>query len=89
MLGVLPTERAKAFADLSWPRKIVPLEPLMAFELWPFLSLLKSMAPEAVWLGYNSRPRQVRLPEPTPAETKGLVWEILGAGITVKPKDLR
>jgi len=85
----VPTKRARAFTDITWPRKIVTIEPLMAFDLRPFLSLLRDIAPEAVWLGYNTRRRQVKLPEPSQDETKELAWEILRAGITIKPKDLR
>jgi hypothetical protein len=42
---------------------------------------------EYVWLGYNSRPKSVKLPEPSPEKVQEFVG--LLAGIEVRGKELR
>ena len=68
----VPSQRFKDFLHLRWPRKIVTIEPVMQFDLDPFVSWIKDIGPEAVYLGYNSRPQQVQLPSPMQSEFWGL-----------------
>lgn len=42
-----------------------------------------------MWLGYNSRPRQVQLPEPSDDKLRELVKVLAYAGLEIRGKDLR
>jgi hypothetical protein len=62
------------------------IEPLLAFDLGLFLTIIKNIGPEKVWLGINSREKFVTLPEPSEAEFLALLAGIESSGITVKLK---
>jgi len=72
----LPTDRADDFRKLKYPRKILTLEPLIKYHKERFIEIIKGIQPEAVWIGYNSRPNYVTLPEPSLAETMELITEL-------------
>ena len=61
----------------------------MDFDVEVFPRWIADLQPEYVWLGYNSRPAQVQLPEPHPDKLRTLVRTLASAAITVRPKDLR
>jgi hypothetical protein len=84
-----PSVRFWQFLGLDWPRKVVTAEPLMDFDVGPFADWIIRINPEYVWLGMNSRPAEVRLPEPTPEKLRGFTDILLGHGIPVRGKDLR
>ncbi len=96
-----PTERWRQFCDLRWPRKCVTVEPIMDFDLDNFSDMLtcvhgephaarsRTVHPAHVWFGYNSKPKQVELPEPSPEKVVALMERLVGAGIDVRGKDLR
>jgi len=44
---------------------------------------------EYIWFGYNSKPNQVQLPEPTIEKEQTFVDEIIHNGIEVRGKSLR
>jgi len=88
-IAPLPTDRYRSFDAIDYPRKMVTVEPIMDFDLHTFAGMLIDLAPEAVWIGYNSRPKQVQLPEPSEAKVVALIDLLLKAGIRVKAKDLR
>ena len=71
----LPSERYQQFRELIHPRT--------------FAMMIIALAPEYVWIGYNSRPKQVHLPEPSLAKTMRLIADIEAAGIPVKRKNMR
>ena len=83
-----PSERFRDFFDLDWPRKIPTIEPVMAFDLEIFVDQIKRIHPEAVYLGYNSRPRKVQLPEPSQQEFWAL-RQALSQFTEVRLKDTR
>jgi hypothetical protein len=85
----LPSERYAAFRDLEWSRKIVTVEPILDFDPDILGSWLTSIRPEAVWLGYNSKPKGMQLPEPSMEKTKGFVEQLERAGIVVRLKKMR
>jgi hypothetical protein len=64
----LPYKRFMDFLWLPWKRKIVTIEPVMNFDLELLVKMIREIRPEAVYLGYNSRPLKVQLPEPEPAK---------------------
>jgi hypothetical protein len=83
----VPSERYRQFKALDYPRKVVTIEPVMDFDPEVFAGWIRALRVEYVWLGYNSRPKSVKLPEPSP----GKVQEFVGllAGIEVRGKELR
>lgn len=85
----VPSERYRQFKALDWPRKVVTVEPVMDFDLDGFGQWLINLNPEYVWLGYNSRPRETILPEPSRDKLRHLIDVLQGAGIEVRGKDLR
>jgi hypothetical protein len=84
-----PTVRYRQFAELDYPRKVLTIEPLMDFDL-PVLSWwIIKLWPEYVWLGLNSHPQTVALPEPATEKVRRLMVHLAAAGIEVRAKDLR
>ena len=84
-----PTERFRQFLDLDWPRKVVTIEPAMDFDVDVFAGWITNIGPKCVWLGLNSRPAEVRLPEPTPEKLRAFTGILIGHGIPVRGKSLR
>jgi hypothetical protein len=84
-----PSVRYAQFLDLDYPRKVVTVEPLMAFDIDTFPRWIVQLKPEYVWIGLNSRPQAVQLPEPSTAKVKELIESLAASGIEVRAKDLR
>lgn len=84
-----PSKRYAQFKQLEWPRKVVTVEPAMDFDVDEFAGWLISLKPEYVWLGFNSRPWSVRLPEPSREKMLALAERLKKAGIQVRGKELR
>jgi len=85
----MPSERYQQFLNLNYPRKVVTIEPVMDFDLDVFTNWITNISPEYVWLGFNSRHRQVQLPEPSEQKLKALVRNFRKASLQIKEKDLR
>jgi hypothetical protein len=83
-----PSTRFIDFMELPWRRKIVTAEPVMKLDIETYVRWMKMIGPEAVYLGYNSRPSRVTLPEPTWTEFQNLFQE-LHEFTEVKLKDTR
>lgn len=84
-----PTQRFIDFVALPYPRKVVTAEPLMDFDLDEFVERMLLINPEYVWVGYNSRPKDVQLPEPSIEKTMKFIHKLIEANIEVRGKDLR
>ena len=84
-----PKERHKAFLELSFPRKAITCEPLLDFDVDEFFRMITEAEPEFVWIGYNSKPKAVRLPEPSLEKTAELIRLLKASGIQVRGKNLR
>lgn len=84
-----PSTRARQFRELDWPRKVVTIEPMMAFDLKPFVDLIIDIDPEYVWLGFNTRPKAAELPEPSYDDVQQLILELRAAQIEVRLKNTR
>jgi len=84
-----PSERYRQFLSLDYPRKVVTIEPVMDFDLDIFSQWITEINPEYVWIGFNSRPNAVSLPEPSKEKVVALIKKLEEAGIPVRPKDLR
>lgn len=85
----LPSERYRQFKALDYPYKVVTVEPIMDFDLEEFLEMLVRLKPLYVWIGFNSRPKQVQLPEPHRNSVNELIHCLKLRGIDVREKDLR
>lgn len=83
-----PSKRHAQFKQLDWPHKVVTVEPAMDFDLDVFSEWLISLKPEYVWLGFNSRPKSVSLPEPSKEKMLALAGRLKKAGIEVRGKEL-
>lgn len=84
-----PQMRWSLFKKLKWDRKIITIEPIMQFDRKEFLRMIVEVSPMSVWVGYNSRPRAVQLPEPSLAKTMKLIDNLKDAGIEVREKEMR
>jgi len=82
-----PSVRFKDFLSIDYPRKAVTIEPIMDFDPPILLSWIKQIKPEFVYIGYNSRPKQVQLPEPPLQKTLKFI-EKLEKITEVRKKDL-
>lgn len=51
----LPRERAETFAKHPHKRKIVTVEPIMAFDLGSMVQMIKSILPIRVYVGYDTK----------------------------------
>lgn len=85
----VPSERYQQFLNLNYPRKVVTVEPVMNFDQEVFTNWITNIDPEYVWLGFNSKPRQVQLPEPSDQKLITFAKTLQQVGIQVKGKDLR
>lgn len=84
-----PSKRYQQFKALDWPQKAVTVEPIMDFDLAEFHQMLVSLNPLHVWIGFNSRPKEIQLPEPHRNKVLQLMDFLERAGIAIKKKDLR
>lgn len=85
----LPTVRYRQFKDLDYPRKVVTIEPVMDFDEDVFPKWIVALKPEYVWLGLNSKPEALELPEPSPKKLRKLVKMLVRNGIEIRAKELR
>ena len=81
-----PSKRYRDFLSLDYPRKVITIEPVMDFDMEEFLRWILSIKPEYIWIGYNSRPKQVQLPEPSENKLKDFIISLWDHNIEVKPK---
>jgi hypothetical protein len=85
----LPSERYRQFKALDYPRKVITIEPVLEFDLRIFSAWIRNIRPEYVYLGFNSKPEAVTLPEPSEDKVRMLIQRLLDAGIEVRGKTLR
>ena len=85
----VPSQRYNQLKNLKYPRKVVTIEPVLDFDLDIFTEWIIEVKPEYVWLGYNSRPKQVTMPEPSAEKLIEFAYELNKSGIKIKSKDLR
>jgi len=85
----LPSERFAQFLALDHPRKVVTIEPMLDFDVDEFAGWIARIGPEYIWLGFNSREAQVRLPEPPVEKVRRFVALLVARGIPIRGKKLR
>ena len=74
----LPSQRFQDFLELAWPRKALVMEPILKFDLKVVLNCVKKLAPEAIFIGMESK--RSTLPEPSPSEVERLHRELQRMG---------
>ena len=84
-----PSVRYQQFKALDYPRKVVTIEPVLDFDLRTFAAWIRGIQPEYVYLGFNSKPKSVTLPDPPEEKVQRLVDRLIDAGIEVRGKTLR
>ena len=84
-----PSVRYAAFKALDWSKKIVNVEPIMDFDLEIFEDWIVDIDPVAVFIGYNSKPYAVSIPEPDKKKTWMLFNNLKNRGMKVLPRDMR
>jgi len=86
-----PTQRAKDFYDLDYGRKVVTIEPVLDFDLAPFVDMILQLhaqgSLEYVWFGFDSK--HCGLPEPNIDKAQKFVDNLTSNGIEVRGKTLR
>jgi DNA repair photolyase len=58
----LPSKRYEAMKALEWERKIVSIEPIMAFNLNTFVKWIENIRPFIVYVGYDNYHHNLREP---------------------------
>ena len=84
-----PSKRYRQFRALDYPRKVVTIEPVLDFDTEVFFGWIRDLHPNYVWIGYNSKPGSVTLPEPSPDKLRGFIGMLIEAGIEIRGKELR
>ena len=84
-----PSVRYEQFRMLAYARTVVTIEPVLDFDLPIFVACIREIRPEYVWLGFNSKPESVELPEPPVEKVQELANELIGTGIEVRGVKLR
>lgn len=81
--------RLRDFKALDWDRKFVTVEPIMDFDFDEFAQQIVSIKPLCVFIGYNSKPKKVQIPEPSKEKTLALIRKLESEDIRVLTKEMR
>jgi hypothetical protein len=89
----LPSKRYKDFLSLNYNRKVVTIEPIMDFDVQIFsdwiIELNQNNSLEYVWIGFNSKPKQVYIPEPKTNDVLDFINILKNNKIDIRFKDMR
>lgn len=81
------SSRTKDMKKIDWAEKMITIEPILNFELEPFLEMIFSINPVQVNIGYDTKNHH--LPEPKLEKTMELIDRLEKMGIKVFRKTLR
>ena len=79
----------KLKGQVSTNRKMLTIEPIMDFDPDTLYEWVHEIQPWRIYIGYNSRPKEVKLPEPSLAKTLELAGHLEADGFDVRTKLLR
>lgn len=85
----VPSKRYRQFLALKYPRKVVTIEPLMDFDVKIFAMWIIKINPEYVWIGFNSKEKEVSVPEPSKEKVLRLMNILRKHNIKIKEKTMR
>lgn len=83
-----PSERYQQFKALKYPHKVITVEPIMDFDPGVFFKWIVALRPKYVWVGFNSKPESVMLPEPSRDKVQTFMGRLAAAGIEIRGKEL-
>lgn len=81
--------RFDAMRQLEDCRKAVTIEPIMDFTISGLLPWIRIIAPEFIYVGYDSHPAENRLPEPALEKTQLFITKMRNEGFDVREKLMR
>jgi len=84
-----PSERLKVILRNNIPIDVITIEPILDFDYHQFIEMISYISPNRVYVGYNSKPKRVKLVEPSLQKTTYLIEALENMGIHVKTKLLR
>lgn len=84
-----PSKRNEQFRNLDYPRKVVAIEPMADFDVDILAAWITDIRPEYIWIGFNSTPAQVQIPEPSKQKVIEFIELLKAQDIEVRGKDLR
>jgi len=82
----MPWYRQLEMKRLNHPRKMVTIEPILEFDLDELVRMVVDINPWRVYIGYDSHPKENRLPEPPLRKFDKLEEELKKRGIDVRVK---
>jgi hypothetical protein len=89
----VPSIRFKDFLELDYPRKVLTIEPIMDFDLIEFSDWVLKIHEQGslmyVWIGFNSKQKQVTIPEPDETKVHQFITYLRENGVEVRGKELR
>jgi len=69
-------------------RKEITIEPIMDFDMETMVQWMQVLAPEFIYIGYNSN-NNIHLPEPSLSKTTELIQKLRDEGIEIREKLMR
>jgi uncharacterized Fe-S cluster-containing radical SAM superfamily protein len=84
-----PSIRVNDFRVYEHSRKCVTIEPILQFNMDRMINYIEAINPERIYIGYNSKPKQIQLPEPSLFKTRLLITNLERLGFKVKKKNYR
>ena len=88
-----PSIRYNDFFNLDFSRKVLTIEPILDFDLDVFTDWIYKLHETDdliyVWIGFNSKKKQVNLPEPSEEKVRNFIYNLREYGIEVRGKELR
>jgi len=72
--GIPVRQRAEALCHIYWPRTLLTIEPIMAFDLEEMIELINIVNPDMIAIGANTG--RVKLPEPSKEDIAELIVAI-------------
>lgn len=83
----LPKQRFLDFLTVKHPRKSITIEPILKFDLPALFHMVKSINPERIYIGYDTK--NSGLPEPKLADVEHFIRYLEGSHFNVKKKLMR
>lgn len=84
-----PKDRSLSLSLINHIKKFITIEPIIDFELFDFVEMIKSCDPVQVNIGADSSPKRNRLPEPPKEKILELIAELGTFTKVVQKKNLK
>ena len=84
-----PKDRSLSLSLINHIKKFITIEPIIDFELFDFIKMIKSCDPAQVNIGADSNPKRNKLPEPPKGKILELIAELETFTKVVKKENLK